>query len=487
MSKQLQTINTSAKYLSDVMSFLPSGVLLNKGVTGCGGTYVELTSKRNSLILVPTIELAKNKATKNTLVVYGKIKNEEILKYINSNIRYKKIIGTYDCLDRLLKIFPEITTYFLLVDEYHILFNAYAFRNDSILFLLKNYTQFNQFCFMTATPLVDNIILEEIKMLDVVNIVWDNAVPIKLNLIDTSFTNRELLYILQKEDNCNYHIFLNSVKTIRELVVKNKITDYKVVCSETSAKYNRTLNVESTTTAPKKYNFYTATAFEGCDIFDPKGKTIILCDTNIATTILDISTLVRQICGRVRDSIYKEEIILILNTVKHRYAGISKELFDIKVKENITLGKYTETKFNTDPDPEYKIKELRSFSKETYNSFYVNLYKNELFFDDNLRKMDEYNFNLIKEIYNSSISVLKEATTHGIVTDVSKAKMDWVSSKLDKHREYTFTELETLFKEEFLKRKLIFDGRCFKYYFPEYTKKVKAKNKIRETYYKFLV
>ena len=32
---------------------------------------------------------------------------------------------------------------------------------------------------------------------------------------------------------------------------------------------------------------------------------------------------------------------------------------------------------------------------------------------------------------------------------------------------------------------MIFDGRCFKYHFPEYTKKIKTKNKIRETYYKF--
>lgn len=486
MNDKVEIIKTSKKYLSEIMSELPSNVLLNKGVTGCGGTYVELHSKRNSLILVPTIELARNKKEKDFLIIYHKVKEEEIITYLKSNIKYKKIIGTYDCLERLLKIGFDITEYFLLVDEYHILFNAYAFRNDSIMFLLKTYPIFKDVCFMTATPLTPDIILEEIKDLKVVEIIWNNAVPIKLDLINTSFTNKELLNIIQKESDCNYHIFLNSIKTIRELVTKNSLNDYKVVCSETSARNNRTLNVESTTTKPKKYNFYTASAFEGCDIYDPKGKTIILCDTSISTTILDISTLVRQICGRLRNSIYKDKITLILNTNKHRYAGISKEVFLIKVSENISLGKYTENKFNNDPDPEYKVKELRSFSKETYNSFYVNLYNDQIFFDDNLRKMDEYNFKLIKEIYNSSISVLKEIEDNQMSTTVTDSKIDWIAAKLE-NREYTYTELEYIFADEFLKRKMIFDGRCFKYYFPEHTKKVKSRNKIRETYYKFTI
>ena len=57
-------IETDKTYLSEIMTELPSGVLLNKGVTGCGGTYVELHSPRNSIILVPTIEIVKNKANK---------------------------------------------------------------------------------------------------------------------------------------------------------------------------------------------------------------------------------------------------------------------------------------------------------------------------------------------------------------------------------------------------------------------------------------
>ena len=480
-----ENITTNKIYLSEIMSTLPSKTIFNKGVTGCGGTYVELNSQRNSLILVPTIELARNKYKKDYLIVYGSVKSEDIIKYMKSSVKHKKIIGTYDCLKRLISLSDDILNYFLLIDEYHILFNAYSFRNDAILYLLKNYHLFMDYCFMTATPLDEDIILEEIKHLPRLNVVWEKAVNVKLNLIDTSFTNKELIKCLMQEQNVNYHIFLNSVKTIKEIVTKSQIADYKVVCSETVKKNNRTLKMGSTTDPVRKYNFYTASAFEGCDIYDPIGQTIILCDTSISTTILDISTLVRQICGRLRDSIYKDEITLILNTTKHRYAGTPNSIFDAKVKENIILGKYTEDKFCTDIDPLYKEKELRSFSPETYHSFYTNRYQNIIFYDDNLRKMDEYNYKLITEIYNNSISVIKEITSNDMEVTSTVKGLSWITSKLE-NREYSYSELELEFSDDFIKRGLIFNGYTLKDYFPPFEKTRKVKNKIRDTYYKFI-
>ena len=301
-------------------------------------------------------------------------------------------------------------------------------------------------------------------------------------MINTTFTNKELIKILLNNEDVNYHVFLNSVKTIKDIVTKSQIDDYKVVCSESSRINNRTLKMGSTTDRVCKYNFYTSTAFEGCDIYDEKGKTIILCDTNIATTILDISTLVRQICGRLRDSIYKEEVILILNTSKHRYAGTTKEIFNLKVTENIKLGRYTAEKFISDPDPLYKEKELRSFSPETYNSFYVNKFEDKIFYDDNLRKMDEYNFKLITEIYNSSISVIKEAGKYNIIP--IKESDNWIIKKLQ-DREYSYSELVEIFEKDFIDKGLILNGYTIKDYFPPFIKTRKTKNKVKETYYKF--
>ena len=85
-------IDSTKNYLSEVFDFLPSHVLLDKGMTGCGGTTLELTCKRNSLVLVPTVNLVLNKTSDGMLGVTAKTKDSEITEYINSDIHYNNII-----------------------------------------------------------------------------------------------------------------------------------------------------------------------------------------------------------------------------------------------------------------------------------------------------------------------------------------------------------------------------------------------------------
>jgi len=322
-----------------------------------------------------------------------------------------------------------------------------------------------------------------LKHLPTLTITWTKSVPIKVDLRDVTYTTKELLKILNEESDCNYHIFLNSVTTIRSVVNKLNTSDYKIVCSQKSASNIKTMKVGSTVDPPNKYNFYTAAAFEGCDIFDPYGKTIILCDTSIATTILDISTLIRQISGRVRDTIYKEQITIILNTNKHRYVGVTPDMFRLKVQENANLGKYTEKMFNEVNDGKYQTKELRSYHPDTFHSFYVNMYDKKLFYDDNLRKVDEYNYKLIAEIYKCSISVITEIVDCGMVI---AEKTDWITPKLQ-NREYTFQELGEIFENDFTIKGLEFTPKTMKDYFPDFEKTRKIRNKQRDTYYKFKI
>jgi hypothetical protein len=337
---------------------------------------------------------------------------------------------------------------------------------------------------MTATPLKEDVVLDQIKHLPRINIAWSKAIPIKLKLLDVSFTNKELLREITSSSNVNYHIFLNSVTSIKDLISKLNTNNYRVVCSQTA---NKTLKISSTKDPVKKYNFYTSSAFEGCDIYDPIGKTIILCDTRIATTILDISTLIQQIAGRLRDSIYKDEIIMILNTGKHRYAGISKDRFLGDVERNIRIGKLNEDLFKTGSN-DYKLGELKKFNKESFQSIYLNKFDNEIFYDDNLRKMDEFNYDLVKKIYENSISVLKEAERTGMVLEhfetSTKVINPWIVEHLE-DRLYTYQELEIIYTPIFKEKGFIFSPKSLKDFFPDFVKKRKIRNKIRNTYYKF--
>lgn len=69
--------------------------------------------------------------------------------------------------------------YFLLIDEYHLLFNDYSLRTDAIMFLLQNFKKFKNWAFLTATPLKQEFILKELKDVNQINYIWEKAVPVK--------------------------------------------------------------------------------------------------------------------------------------------------------------------------------------------------------------------------------------------------------------------------------------------------------------------
>lgn len=468
-------------YLSNHINKLPSHCLLNKGITGCGGTTVELQSSRNSIILCPTRNLVECKANLGYFKVDGTVKETQIINYVNNTTGFKKIVATYDALPKLMKF----TDYFLLIDEYHLLFNEYSFRNEAIMYILKNFRKFDNWCFMTATPLKDEFILEELKDIKQITYEWEETKPVDIDIIDTYYTTKEVINLIDKHKDKNLHIFLNSVKTITNIVNKLNLDNYRIVCSVSSK--SKVTNYADITSPVKKINFYTSCAFEGCDIYDRDGLGIIVSDTNIATTVLDITTKVRQVCGRLRDSKYKDKVILVLNTTKHRYAGVSKNEFLKKIEDSEKSGKNIINLYNRGTEEE-KLDLASVFSFETHSTKYVNKYNNTLFLDPNLKSLDVYNYNLISEIYNTCITVLMECEQIANNVQVLKSKskgLEWIKQYL-KPIEYTYQELEDIFIPLFKEHGLKWDRKnSIKLYFPSYTSKRKQKNGKREMYYRF--
>lgn len=478
-------------YLSEYISELPENCILNKGITGCGGTTLELQSKRNSIILCPTRNLVTSKASLGYFGVDGNVTKTAIKNYLITENGYKKIVATYDALPKLMEVIPNYQEYFLLIDEYHLLFNDYSLRNSAITFILNNFYKFNKYCFLTATPLKPEFILEELKDLPQITYEWNNAVPVNITIKDTYYVQKELLNLIDIYKDRNLHIFLNSVSTIYKITEKLLTDDFRVVCSENSKA--KIKNFAKVTDPVKKLNFYTSCAFEGVDIYDPNGYCIILCDTNISTTVLDIATKVRQVCGRLRDSIYKDQVTLILNTNKHRYAGTTNNEFNNMVAKSEELGKAKEDQFNNATEIQ-KEADLRVYTKEGFSNIYVNLYDGKLFYDVNLKKLDLYNYKLISEIYNSSISILKECKSNNIVANIQKSESlkgrSWIREILlqNNKSEYTYNELETIFAPVFEKYGLKWSQKSsIKDYFPTFKKHKKMVNKKTSIYYKFVL
>lgn len=103
-NEQIQ-VDSNCQFLSEAIHLIPSNCLFNKGVTGCGGTHLEIISDRNSIILVPNINLVISKSSQhsNLIGVYGDISIEMFQQKFKIDTTYKKIIATYDALPKLIQ------------------------------------------------------------------------------------------------------------------------------------------------------------------------------------------------------------------------------------------------------------------------------------------------------------------------------------------------------------------------------------------------
>ena len=126
--------------LGNVLDFLPYGIV-DKTITGIGATTLEILSKRNSIIVMPTRILAYNKSKyKDGLLYVGgeitefnqkKVTKKQIKNYIsNSNIEYKKILVVSDSLPAVLEAIGNAVyeNYFLMIDEVDIIQTDSVFR-----------------------------------------------------------------------------------------------------------------------------------------------------------------------------------------------------------------------------------------------------------------------------------------------------------------------------------------------------------------------
>lgn len=423
-------ISKQYKYLGEVPEFkengLPSGFLIDKGKVGCGGTSLALEDNRNTIICVPFVSLIKNKMYKyNTddcikvLGVYEGVSKSDIKKYIANTSGAKKILCTYDSLQKV----AEVTgyDYYLLVDELHLLFIQYVFRNKAVKTVLNLYKNFSQWSFLTATPIEADLMLEELKDIPTYKVNWEDTTEISVKAIKCKQVLASIKTIikdfLEGRVFGNAHIFVNSVETIASIIKACNLdnSNTRIIFSKNNQKYKNVcqgVNNGNTTDQVKKINLYTSTCFEGCDLFDEEGKIYIISEGNKANTLYDISTQIRQIAGRIRNTHYTSITHLYSST---RYnTDLTFDDYKKVVLEEEKKAKSYITKVNN--DEEIKV--------GTKLSTYAYVYKDEetgIFeFDPNLMKLDIFNYKCLHHTYSLSANISNEYTKAGmnVVTSI---------------------------------------------------------------------
>jgi hypothetical protein len=149
----------------------------------------------------------------------------------------------------------------------------------------------------------------------------------------------------------NCHFFVNSVKFIKGVLKSTNINpnDVRIVCADNDENKRKLqgYTIGKPSGAACKVNFYTSTCFEGCDIFDPEGKTYVVSEGRNPNTLYDISTLFMQIIGRIRDSNYKDEVIHIVS--KSHYDGdVSYEDFKAIVEKECDISEKIVETYNSE-------------------------------------------------------------------------------------------------------------------------------------------
>lgn len=464
-------ISKQYKYLGEVPEFkengLPSGFLIDKGKVGCGGTSLALEDNRNTIICVPFVSLIKNKMYKyNTddcikvLGVYEGVSKSDIKKYIANTSGAKKIMCTYDSLQKV----AEVTgyDYYLLVDELHLLFIQYVFRNKAVKTVLNLYKNFSQWSFLTATPIEADLMLEELKDIPTYKVNWEDTTEISVKAIKCKQVLASIKTIikdfLEGRVFGNAHIFVNSVETIASIIKACNLdnSNTRIIFSKNNQKYKNVcqgVNNGNTTDQVKKINLYTSTCFEGCDLFDEEGKIYIISEGNKANTLYDISTQIRQIAGRIRNTHYTSITHLYSST---RYnTDLTFDDYKKVVLEEEKKAKSYITKVNN--DEEIKV--------GTKLSTYAYVYKDEetgIFeFDPNLMKLDIFNYKCLHHTYSLSANISNEYTKAGmnVVTSI-----DNTSDKLLKNDRTRTTFKDAVIEyDSIMKRK----AKAFNYSFTD--------------------
>lgn len=445
----------NVEFLTNWNGFELSKGILNKGVTGCGATSVAIEDEHKTIICSPRINLIKNKVSqhKGLLGVYGDVKNDEIMAYLEKT-ETPKIMVTYDSMPRLAKLIEDKTDWRVVVDEYQYLLIDSGFRSDKAIALLDVVNEFDYVTYLSATPIADKYIqkMEQFEDVPYTELVWGNRVEkIFVERVVSAKPIDNAIKIVRNYQNGNFPsegeavskecvIFLNSVTNIANIVRQTKLPpeDVNIIVADTEE--NRKLvrqidegfdigSIPLEGEPHKMFTFCTSTAFAGCDFYSTCASTFVISDNKKVHTSIDIATELAQIAGRQRLACnpFRKTIVFIYNVdIGESNADVYKEAIEQKLEKSIKMAEWK----NGAPDYFKKdvIKEtsemqnIKKYSEsyvrydEKSDSFTVNrwAYLNELFAYD-----------VQHENYQDSIIVKKQLEESGFGIKGEEKRSDY--------------------------------------------------------------
>lgn len=381
--KQISTIKipSGIRYLSDVVREdgskfeLPNGIL-NKELTGCGGTTLALEDNHKTIICSPRVKLLENKKAQypNALLVKGGIYKDTIVKYLEE-VDTPKILVTYDSLYKVIRCIDDIANWRVVIDEFQCLLNDSTFKADTEVKLLENLKQLPYVTFLSATPILDKY-LNQIDFFDDLayyKLDWADKYKVQVHRKKTNNPIVAAQNIVKEYLQANYPIlpdgeggeiqskecviFLNSVTNIVNIVKNTKLKPEQVNIIVANNEDNDEIIKKlgkgfGNGTIPLKgephklITLCTSTAYMGVDFYSTNASTFVISDCNRPNTSVDIATELCQIAGRQRLDCnpFRYHLFFIYNT---NVEETSIEEFEQAMADKIELTKQEVDCFNS--------------------------------------------------------------------------------------------------------------------------------------------
>lgn len=349
------------RYMSEDQTLLPylqqfNKFILNKTVTGCGGTSLFLNSSIDVVIISPRLQALKDKHEQHpdTFLFHSPYTNNgkraddirrlmsELNSYINTHgnnpfmvCNPAKILVTLDSCDKVIDVLKKnvaVDKFLFVVDEFQCLMGDATFKGTTDMnFLIRLDSEAKNICYLSATPIQDRYLdfVPQFKGLPYIKLEWDQAVleepnvreiqmkkdesaeKICSNIIRDFKTNgyfaRKVVngQVVYSTEAC---IFLNEVRSIINIIVKNNLKpdEVTILCSDGKVSGLPKgfkvggLCTDKNNPRNKTFTFCTKASFEGVDFYSTNAMTFVFINAGKEWQTLDIMLDIPQILGRQR-------------------------------------------------------------------------------------------------------------------------------------------------------------------------------------------
>jgi hypothetical protein len=429
-----------AIHCSEFVTELPQGII-NKKKCGCGLTSLAIEDKYPTVIVVPTVEIIKNKEAQypnerynhRLLGVYKGV-DADLVEYYLEDLDPSvppKILVTYDSFWKVAQVIARNESqYRIVVDEFSELLDAYDYRDKAIDSLLSRLESFSYVSYISATPMDRKYYPTQLQGIQKTEIVWDNPTEITalryrsprprakvLGIIKEYLMAGEQGLLINGHRSHAAYFFINSVSLIKKILDKANlpVEQVRVICSkkDTNRKALSGYPIGSALDPEKKFNFITSTAFKGSDFYSDSGLVFIVSDVHKKSTMLSIDTDIKQINGRIRTASnpFRNFIVHIYNV---NNSLLTKEEFEALVAKKTVKTKDLIDSFAQCNSMRQK-KHLRESLKENTKDNYLRFDKDDSpVFNEYLVKNDWRKWETSHAIYCDGHSIREAYQDAGI-------------------------------------------------------------------------